>query len=96
MPGAHSEAAAGKAYPNCDAVPCEFFETAFEVSVAVHFFNFLQSEVQNNICIAIQRVECDVGAIINKLGIPDNKACIYDLYCTQLKSNCTPCDLFHI
>ncbi|XP_078168887.1 arogenate dehydratase 2-like isoform X1 [Carex rostrata] len=30
VPGAHSEAAAGKAYPNCDAVPCEFFETAFE------------------------------------------------------------------
>ncbi|KAJ4816713.1 Arogenate dehydratase [Rhynchospora pubera] len=30
VPGAHSEAAAGKAYPNCEAVPCEFFETAFE------------------------------------------------------------------
>ncbi|KAJ4787650.1 Arogenate dehydratase [Rhynchospora pubera] len=30
VPGAHSEAAAGKAYPNCEAIPCEFFETAFE------------------------------------------------------------------
>ncbi|XP_078181440.1 arogenate dehydratase 2-like [Carex rostrata] len=30
VPGAHSEAAARKAYPNCDAVPCEFFETAFD------------------------------------------------------------------
>uniref|UniRef100_A0A0C9QND5 Arogenate dehydratase n=1 Tax=Wollemia nobilis TaxID=56998 RepID=A0A0C9QND5_9CONI len=30
VPGAFSEAAAAKAYPNCEAVPCEQFETAFE------------------------------------------------------------------
>ncbi|CAN6470923.1 unnamed protein product [Victoria cruziana] len=30
VPGAYSEAAAGKAYPNCEPVPCEQFETAFE------------------------------------------------------------------
>eukprot|EP01018_Ginkgo_biloba_P024684 Gb_06229 [translate_table: standard] len=30
VPGAYSEAAAAKAYPNCEAVPCEQFETAFE------------------------------------------------------------------
>ncbi|KAL4574245.1 hypothetical protein LXL04_021072 [Taraxacum kok-saghyz] len=30
VPGAYSESAAGKAYPNCEAVPCEQFETAFE------------------------------------------------------------------
>lgn len=29
--GAYSESAAEKAYPNCQAVPCEQFETAFEV-----------------------------------------------------------------
>ncbi|XP_078436180.1 arogenate dehydratase 2-like [Wolffia australiana] len=33
--GAYSEAAAAKAYPNCEAVPCELFETAF---VAVERF----------------------------------------------------------
>lgn len=32
VPGAYSEAAAGKAYPNCEAVPCEQFDAAFEVS----------------------------------------------------------------
>ncbi|KAL6516511.1 Arogenate dehydratase 2 [Orobanche gracilis] len=28
--GAYSESAAGKAYPSCEAVPCEQFDTAFE------------------------------------------------------------------
>ncbi|RDY08224.1 Arogenate dehydratase/prephenate dehydratase 2, chloroplastic, partial [Mucuna pruriens] len=28
--GAYSESAAHKAYPNCEAVPCELFDTAFE------------------------------------------------------------------
>lgn len=31
--GAYSESAAEKAYPNCEAVPCEQFDTAFEVSI---------------------------------------------------------------
>uniref|UniRef100_A0A2P2J4Y6 Arogenate dehydratase n=1 Tax=Rhizophora mucronata TaxID=61149 RepID=A0A2P2J4Y6_RHIMU len=30
VPGAYSEAAAGKAYPNCEAIPCEQFEVAFQ------------------------------------------------------------------
>ena len=30
--GAYSESAAEKAYPYCEAVPCEQFETAFEVN----------------------------------------------------------------
>ncbi|KAJ7529746.1 hypothetical protein O6H91_15G063900 [Diphasiastrum complanatum] len=30
VPGAYSEAAAHKAYPNCEAVPCEQFEAAFQ------------------------------------------------------------------
>ncbi|CAA6669331.1 unnamed protein product [Spirodela intermedia] len=30
VPGAYSESAAAKAYPNCEAVPCELFETAFD------------------------------------------------------------------
>ncbi|KFK43138.1 hypothetical protein AALP_AA1G085000 [Arabis alpina] len=30
VPGAYSEAAAGKAYPNCQAVPCDQFEVAFQ------------------------------------------------------------------
>ncbi|XP_042393174.1 arogenate dehydratase 2-like [Zingiber officinale] len=30
LPGAYSEAAAAKAYPKCEAVPCELFETAFD------------------------------------------------------------------
>ncbi|KAL7198321.1 hypothetical protein ACSBR2_020762 [Camellia fascicularis] len=30
VPGAYSEAAAGKAYPNCEAVPCDQFEVAFQ------------------------------------------------------------------
>ncbi|KAF8718663.1 hypothetical protein HU200_024962 [Digitaria exilis] len=29
-PGAYSEAAAKKAYPNCETVPCEHFDTAFQ------------------------------------------------------------------
>ncbi|XP_039129772.1 arogenate dehydratase 2-like [Dioscorea cayenensis subsp. rotundata] len=30
LPGAYSESAAAKAYPNCEAVPCATFENAFE------------------------------------------------------------------
>ncbi|XP_057526150.1 arogenate dehydratase 2-like [Amaranthus tricolor] len=30
VPGAYSQLAAEKAYPNCEAVPCEQFETVFE------------------------------------------------------------------
>jgi len=30
LPGAYSESAAAKAYPECEAVPCEQFETTFE------------------------------------------------------------------
>ncbi|CAN8247166.1 unnamed protein product [Cochlearia groenlandica] len=30
VPGAYSEAAAGKAYPNCQAIPCDQFEVAFK------------------------------------------------------------------
>ncbi|KAI3949976.1 hypothetical protein MKW92_017088 [Papaver armeniacum] len=30
VPGAYSEAAAGKAYPNCVAIPCDQFEVAFQ------------------------------------------------------------------
>ncbi|KAI5077788.1 hypothetical protein GOP47_0007612 [Adiantum capillus-veneris] len=30
VPGAYSEAAAGKAFPKCEAVPCEQFEAAFQ------------------------------------------------------------------
>ncbi|KAF5183902.1 Arogenate dehydratase/prephenate dehydratase 2 protein [Thalictrum thalictroides] len=30
VPGAYSESAAAKAYPNCEAVPCEQFDTAFD------------------------------------------------------------------
>ncbi|CAL9234573.1 unnamed protein product [Arabidopsis halleri] len=30
VPGAYSEAAAGKAYPNCQAIPCDQFEVAFQ------------------------------------------------------------------
>lgn len=32
--GAYSESAAQKAYPNCEAVPCEQFDTAFEVIIS--------------------------------------------------------------
>lgn len=38
--GAYSESAAEKAYPNCEAVPCEQFDTAFEVNT---YFFFLSS-----------------------------------------------------
>ncbi|CAN4120435.1 unnamed protein product [Withania somnifera] len=30
VPGAYSESAAGKAYPNCEAIPCDQFEVAFQ------------------------------------------------------------------
>lgn len=30
LPGAYSESAAAKAYPNCEPVPCEQFDTAFD------------------------------------------------------------------
>ncbi|XP_047317584.1 arogenate dehydratase 1-like [Impatiens glandulifera] len=30
VPGAYSEAAAGKAYPNCESIPCDQFEIAFQ------------------------------------------------------------------
>ncbi|WZZ14806.1 hypothetical protein YC2023_107895 [Brassica napus] len=31
VPGAHSEAAAGKAYPYCQVVPCYQFEVSFQM-----------------------------------------------------------------
>jgi hypothetical protein len=33
LPGAYSEAAANIAYPNCEAVPCDQFEAAFQVKL---------------------------------------------------------------
>ncbi|KAK4786252.1 hypothetical protein SAY86_002941 [Trapa natans] len=30
VPGAYSEAAAGKAYPNCEAIPCDQFDVVFQ------------------------------------------------------------------
>lgn len=30
VPGAYSETAAGKAYPNCESIPCDQFEVAFQ------------------------------------------------------------------
>ncbi|CAG7862852.1 unnamed protein product [Brassica rapa] len=33
VPGAHSEAAAGKAYPYCQVVPCYQFEVSFQMGV---------------------------------------------------------------
>lgn len=33
IPGAYSETAALEAYPNCETVPCEHFETAFQVLI---------------------------------------------------------------
>ena len=35
--GAYSESAAHKAYPNCEAVPCEQFETTFDVKYCYPF-----------------------------------------------------------
>lgn len=35
VPGAFSESVAEKAYPNCEAVPCEQFDTAFEVKASI-------------------------------------------------------------
>ena len=37
VPGAYSEMAAGRAYPNCEAVPCEQFEAAFKVIAETHY-----------------------------------------------------------
>ncbi|RVW56771.1 Arogenate dehydratase/prephenate dehydratase 2, chloroplastic [Vitis vinifera] len=39
--GAYSESAAEKAYPNCQAVPCEQFETAFEIGESVEDGSFV-------------------------------------------------------
>ncbi|KAF2548468.1 hypothetical protein F2Q70_00023364 [Brassica cretica] len=33
IPGAYSEAAAGKAYPYCQVVPCDQFEVSFQAGV---------------------------------------------------------------
>lgn len=41
VPGAYSQLAAEKAYPNCEAVPCEQFETVFEVHFQTYSFNLL-------------------------------------------------------
>ena len=30
VPNAYSEVVAGKAYPNCEAIPCDQFEGAFQ------------------------------------------------------------------
>jgi len=38
--GAYSESAARKAYPNCEAVPCEQFDTAFEVNILLPLVQF--------------------------------------------------------
>jgi len=35
VPGAYSEAAAAKAYPSCEAIPCDQFEAAFQVLLTV-------------------------------------------------------------
>lgn len=41
VPGAYSESAAQKAYPDCEAVPCEQFDTAFEVRFYCLNFAFI-------------------------------------------------------
>ena len=41
VPGAYSQLAAEKAYPNCEAVPCEQFETVFEVHFQTYSFNLV-------------------------------------------------------
>lgn len=42
VPGAYSEAAAGKAYPNCEPVPCEQFDATFQVlMVALLIFSMI-------------------------------------------------------
>jgi hypothetical protein len=38
VPGAYSEAAAAKAYPSCEAVPCDQFEAAFQVLLTVGLY----------------------------------------------------------
>lgn len=40
MPGAYGEAAALKAYPNCETVPCEKYEKAFKVLIINIFLVF--------------------------------------------------------
>lgn len=38
VPGAYSELAAKRVYPSCEPVPCEQFETTFEVHSHALFF----------------------------------------------------------
>ncbi|GMY16125.1 arogenate dehydratase/prephenate dehydratase 2, chloroplastic-like [Fagus crenata] len=43
--GAYSESAAEKVYPNCEAVPCEQFDTAFEMGASTEIMTFYSGTV---------------------------------------------------
>ncbi|KAL2477974.1 Arogenate dehydratase/prephenate dehydratase 6 [Forsythia ovata] len=47
VPGAYSEVAAGKAYPNCDPIPCDQFEVAFQ-AVEIWIANRAVLPVENS------------------------------------------------
>lgn len=54
VPGAYSEAAAGKACPNCETIPCDQFETAFQ-------------SVENRIAdLAVLPIENSLGGSIHR------------------------------
>ncbi|KAK2974839.1 hypothetical protein RJ640_005623 [Escallonia rubra] len=62
LPGAYSEAAALKAYPKCETVPCDQFEAAFKVSLFVdiyldflHYDPLHEDDYSNNLI--VQAVE---------------------------------------
>ncbi|XP_058205802.1 arogenate dehydratase 1-like [Rhododendron vialii] len=54
VPGAYSEAAAWKAYPNCEAIPCDQFEVAFQ-SVELWIADRAVLPVENSLSGSIHR-----------------------------------------
>ncbi|KAG2292986.1 hypothetical protein Bca52824_039655 [Brassica carinata] len=54
VPGAYSEAAAGKAYPNCEAIPCDQFDVAFQ-AVELWIADRAVLPVENSLCGSIHR-----------------------------------------
>ncbi|KAK4408902.1 Arogenate dehydratase/prephenate dehydratase 2, chloroplastic [Sesamum angolense] len=69
--GAYSESAAEKAYPNCEAVPCEQFDTAFEMNVGISYEDKMSDETSNvvgNLAVERWLVDRAVLPIENSLG----------------------------
>ncbi|GLT68720.1 hypothetical protein SLA2020_409260 [Shorea laevis] len=68
VPGAYSEAAAGKAYPNCEAIPCDQFEVAFQ-AVELWIADRAVLPVENSLGGSIHQALAQCELTLTKLGL---------------------------